>query len=619
MIERLVTISNFRSIGNEQKESFELNYLMDNEGSYGGLVTLIGENNSGKSNFLDALKAFQSKKFVANDIPFNIYDPKIKPTIDFILHDKLSRTKFIAELVDNKIFYSKTIGTKTISCEPNKKLKAQTIKFLEYLVSPVLKAATQNSSSAISYVNAIKVIVDKILKNVFITETEKNNLNAYIKNAHIVTYLNLEYENVKLEGFISDIEDNFVQLSQISIDKKTTDEALEQFGVKLLPNIISYVDSNHITTNNTVSTVVNGVIQTPLFFIKLFELLEDEQYTELQNAYKKFHEFGKKRKNILTNYEKKINKSVTKLSNLFNEIYSFETEDKYHFRLAIESDNLYFMISENEEDILLDSQSTGFRWFFDFFFNIFSDNKIEKGDIVLLDEPATNLHVAGQIELRKQIKKFGMQNGVTFIMSTHSPFLIDPDYLDELRVVSKINQNSIVCNKFTVNQENDVDVIMPIKTALTVNRHIILNPDDLLIFVEGITDYNYLVGFKELLGYDHINFMPIQGIKRANLHKELLKITKTPVLLVDSDGAGKYVYDKNKDKFGIEVFKLADIEETFKEIEDLFTKSDQARFHVMDKDYKVTSGFKNALVNKKIRVSKETKENFIKLFKHISA
>ena len=58
MIERYVTISNFRSIGHDKNEIFELNYLMDKDSSYGGLVTLIGENNSGKSKILEEVLQF---------------------------------------------------------------------------------------------------------------------------------------------------------------------------------------------------------------------------------------------------------------------------------------------------------------------------------------------------------------------------------------------------------------------------------------------------------------------------------------------------------------------------------------------------------------------------------
>jgi len=270
------------------------------------------------------------------------------------------------------------------------------------------------------------------------------------------------------------------------------------------------------------------------------------------------------------------------------------------------------MISENEDDIFLDSQSTGFKWFFDFFFNVFADKKIEVGDIIILDEPATNLHVSGQIELRKQLKEFGTRSGITFVISTHSPFLIDPDFLDEVRIIKKEGLETRIINKFTMD-EKDLDVMMPIKTALTVNRHVLLNPEDVLIFVEGITDYNYLVMMKKLLNHENIMFMPIQGIKRPSLLKDLMKISQSPILLVDSDEAGKHVYDKYQSNPGIEIIRLADIGDEHTEIEHLFSDEDKMQWQVSDKDYKITSAMKNAVIRNHIELTKKTQSNFEKL------
>ena len=289
--------------------------------------------------------------------------------------------------------------------------------------------------------------------------------------------------------------------------------------------------------------------------------------------------------------------------------------------MVLESDTVYFLISENGFDIPLDSQSAGFKWFFDFFFNVFADSKIGNGDIVILDEPATNLHPAGQVELRKQIQGFGHKNGILFIMSTHSPFMIDQDYLDEIRLVKKNNQDSILINKFTVNEDSSFDVLLPIKTALTVNRHVLLNPDDVLIFVEGITDYNYLVAFKNMFKIDRLTFIPIQGIRRLNLDRDLLKITKKPILLVDSDGDGKYVVEKYGENKNVEIHQLATIDSKFTEIESLFSEADRKLYCFRDGDkgdYKLSSFFKHNIEDLKKKLSKETKDNFEKLLTQIN-
>jgi hypothetical protein len=123
---------------------------------------------------------------------------------------------------------------------------------------------------------------------------------------------------------------------------------------------------------------------------------------------------------------------------------------------------------------------------------------------------------------------------------------------------------------------------------------------------------------KRLFKQENIVFMPIQGIKRASLYKDLKKITKTPILLVDSDGAGKYVYDKFHKTSGFEIIRLEDVNEKFTEIEDLFSSSDKKEWLVKEKNYKTTSALKNAVIRKRITLSKETKDNLKALLERLS-
>ncbi|MBQ3621206.1 hypothetical protein II941_00010 [bacterium] len=64
------------------------------------------------------------------------------------------------------------------------------------------------------------------------------------------------------------------------------------------------------------------------------------------------------------------------------------------------------------------------------------------GDIIIMDEPGTNLHVKGQEELRDFLKKFSINSGITFAIATHTPFLVDLDYLDEIRLLIPQSDNT---------------------------------------------------------------------------------------------------------------------------------------------------------------------------------
>ena len=66
---------------------------------------------------------------------------------------------------------------------------------------------------------------------------------------------------------------------------------------------------------------------------------------------------------------------------------------------------MFSMARGKEEDaIMLNSQSTGFKWFFNLYFNFLAKGLLKYGDIVVIDEIGATLHPQGLVELRK----FGM-------------------------------------------------------------------------------------------------------------------------------------------------------------------------------------------------------------------
>ena len=289
-------------------------------------------------------------------------------------------------------------------------------------------------------------------------------------------------------------------------------------------------------------------------------------------------------------------------------------------------------MKRGEQSIVLDYQSTGFKWFFNLYFNLLCTNTLKAGDIVLMDEPATNLHVKGQQELRVFLKNFAIKNDITIVLATHSPFLIDMDYLDELRVVTMNNNVSCISNDFSTIDTDDPDSLKPIKEALTVANHTLYDPDKKVVFVEGITDYNYMVAFKKKFKNEDIVFLPIRGIgkygskefedKQKEISKRLIKIKKhSPILMVDGDNAGKSMKKTNNDS-ALTVFTLTEVKPEFKTIENLFSETDQKDLGLITKDGKYvkhsskSSLFKSFYINTKT-LSRDTEENFKLLFNHI--
>ena len=94
MISRSVSIRNFRNIGNEDFEVVELNSVIGKDDKFGGLVTLIGMNNSGKSNYLDALMYLKEKRIKETDKPLFNYSENINPVVSLWINDRKQNIKY---------------------------------------------------------------------------------------------------------------------------------------------------------------------------------------------------------------------------------------------------------------------------------------------------------------------------------------------------------------------------------------------------------------------------------------------------------------------------------------------------------------------------------------------
>lgn len=342
---------------------------------------------------------------------------------------------------------------------------------------------------------------------------------------------------------------------------------------------------------------------------------------EIVKAYNQFEENNNSA--ILNRLKNKIKPKIDTLNDQFNKMY-FASNDKYKFTLDFESSRISFGMArgEDEDPIVLEYQSTGFRWYFNLFFNFLATNNLKSGDIVILDEPATNLHPQGQIELRRFIKEYAIKNDILFIIATHSPFLIDVDNFDELRVINMENNRSNIDNLFTAVNLHDPDSLLPIKESLTIKQNILYDLETEIIWVEGITDYIYLTMFKNLLEIKNIAFLPFNGVGKKEETNDILKKILSikfhkKSILVDADRAGLEMHKKAKDSGFDSVYNLSEINkdnQSFKNIEDLFTTEDKEKYKII-KD-------KNSLAASELKVKaklsdfdEKTIENFKNLFK----
>lgn len=140
------------------------------------------------------------------------------------------------------------------------------------------------------------------------------------------------------------------------------------------------------------------------------------------------------------------------------------------------------------------SRSRGFIWFFSFL--AWYEDQKHKGEnlILLLDEPGLSLHGRAQGDL---LRYFDDElTGHQLIYTTHSPFMVDPKRLDEVRIVQdrgidadhELPKEDDGTKVFTDILEATGDTLFPLQGALgyEIQQTLFVGPNCLL--VEGPSD-----------------------------------------------------------------------------------------------------------------------------------
>lgn len=140
----------------------------------------------------------------------------------------------------------------------------------------------------------------------------------------------------------------------------------------------------------------------------------------------------------------------------------------------------------------IDEGSHGFRWFFSFlvYFTRIQDMTGDKSLVLLLDEPGSALHALAQADFLRVVEE-RLAPIAQVLYSTHSPFMIDANHLERVRLVTDdIEKGTVVTDKVLVG--GDGDTVFPLQAALgySIGQTLFVAPNALL--VEGSSDLLYL-------------------------------------------------------------------------------------------------------------------------------
>jgi predicted ATP-dependent endonuclease of OLD family len=337
------------------------------------------------------------------------------------------------------------------------------------------------------------------------------------------------------------------------------------------------------------------------------------------------------RRNILSRHSAKIT----------GDFMGYWGQNQLELVAEADGDKLRLGIKEAGKTMLFkpEQRSKGFQWFLSFYLRLNAEK--DTTNVILIDEPGLYLHAKAQKDVLKVFEEISKESQVIF--STHSPYLIDAQRLDRLRLVIRDEKEGTrVENKIHKNADNET--LTPIMTAIGLdlaNDFSIAGKNNVLL--EGISDYYFLQALKEFMPLDtvaEVRLIPCVGAPKIPQIASLLLGWDLEFLAVlDNDVEGRKIAKELSEKLTVSPDKVIQIStQDGAAIEDLFTHED-FNSYVLDEIKNANKSVSNSkflkdqrsdkvLLSKKffekvksdkskIALSKNTVNNFTEIFDRI--
>ena len=270
---------------------------------------------------------------------------------------------------------------------------------------------------------------------------------------------------------------------------------------------------------------------------------------------------------------------MSSASNAMTDKFSEWWEQRKH-KFAYKIDGHFFRIWVSDDldpsEIELDQRSYGMQYFFSFYLVFLEEAKGAYANaILLLDEPGLHLHGTAQQKNVEFLEKLSKQNQLLY--STHSPFMVDPDHLERVRVVYEDEDGYAKVSEDV--WPKDKDSLFPLQAGLGYALAQTLFYSKRQVVVEGLTDYWLLKGVNDLLSRKSMKtlredavIVPCGGVSRLMPLASMLRGHEVKVAIVlDGDEPGKQKGKEAQTKLLLKCLFLSEFTKKEEaEIENLF-------------------------------------------------
>jgi len=279
--------------------------------------------------------------------------------------------------------------------------------------------------------------------------------------------------------------------------------------------------------------------------------------------------------------QRRDNALRTKSMVITGDFQTFWQQDTITLKPHIDGENLVFEFEEEGKiaTFSFDQRSKGFQWFLTFYLKLMVEGSKAGNDILLIDEPGLYLHAKAQKDVLKLFERLSEEGGHV-VISTHSPYLIDVNHLNRVKLVSKSKiKGTKIQNKVHANAAKDT--LTPIITAIGLDIGATLQSNYRNnIITEGISDYYYLLATAKLISFkkDDIAIIPSTGAPSTpNIASILIGWGLEVSVLLDNDTAGRAA-KKKLEKLDLTEGQIIIPDTEGAKIEDIFTNIDFQTF-----------------------------------------
>jgi len=566
-----VRIQNFRSIIDSG------NFYLDNN-----MTVLAGKNESGKSTILKALETFSSGEFSEEDFCETFYHGGFEylremPEISVFI-------KFTYKEVCENFLYEEQLSE---------------IPFVEPFDLQITKRLERSGKLDIQ---AEGTLINFVFRNRF--NQIYDDFNNFLFNLNLVEdYLSYdlkgieEYNDKNFFTNSNDLKHLFNRIHNINLHVEYTmnNESLKNSVVKDLDSFLNISRSIEGYIEDTIQAIEGLYTSCEPKFV-LFDSFDDilpdvvNDTNSNSTILKRFYKVVNINPSALFKAKGFSRRKITrKFSTDFSEEFSsYYNQSNLKVECSLDGADLYFYVYEDNNDLPFrpSQRSRGFQWFLSFFLTLKAETT--NNCILLIDEPGLYLHAKAQNDVLEVLENLSVSHQI--VMTTHSPYLIDPSRLERVRLVLKTkNGNTYIENK--IHKGADKDTLTPIITSigLDLSNDLVFSRDGINVLVEGISDYFYLEALKRQIKIPDMNmnefrFIPNVGATQIpNLAALLIGWGLKFFVVLDNDKEGERVRKTLLSKLAIDQNKIIFVSniEGYS-IEDMFSKEDFYKFIFLD-------------------------------------